>query len=105
VTAATLHQVLVLSAILFGIGMVGVVIRRNAIAVFMSVEIMLNSANLAVLAFGLTHGAEQGHSAGILIFTVMTVAAVEVAIGLAILVAVFYDRDSIMLDEIDQLKG
>ncbi|MBE7559789.1 NADH-quinone oxidoreductase subunit NuoK [bacterium] len=98
----TLDQMLVLSAALFGIGMIGTIVRRSTIAVFMSIELMLNAANLAILAFGRAHGVMEG---GILVFVVMTVAAVEVGVGLAILVALFYFRDSTNLDEIDQLKG
>lgn len=98
----TLNQVLVLSAALFGIGMMGIVVRRSTIAVFMSVELMLNAAALAILAFGRAHAVMEGP---VLVFVVMTVAAVEVGVGLAILVALFYFRDSTNLDEIDQLKG
>ena len=98
----TLTEALLLSAALFGIGMIGMIVRRSTITVFMSVELMLNAANIAILAFGRAHGDLAG---GVLVFVVMTVAAVEVGVGLAILIALFYDRDSLNLDEIDRLRG
>mgnify|MGYP001607695941 FL=1 len=101
---------IILSAILFTIGVAGVLVRRNAIIIFMSVELMLNSANLAFVAF-----ARQFQSAGavnpaamsgqIFVFFVMTVAAAEVAVGLALIVAIFKSKHSIDVDELHQLKG
>jgi NADH-quinone oxidoreductase subunit K len=91
-----------LSAILFIIGAVGVLVRRNAILVFMSVELMLNAANLAFVAFARYHEAVQGQ---IFVFFVMAVAAAEVAVGLALIVAIFNSRHSISVDEINTLKG
>lgn len=92
---------IVLSAVLFTIGAVGVLIRRNAIVIFMSVELMLNAANLAFVAFSKMHGTLGGQ---IFVFFVMTVAAAEVAVGLALIVAIFRAKHSINVDEISNLK-
>lgn len=91
-----------LSAILFTIGAVGVLIRRNAIVIFMSVELMLNAANLAFVAFARAHEAISGQ---IFVFFVMTVAAAEVAVGLALIVAIFRTKQSIDVDQINSMKG
>jgi len=91
-----------LSAVLFVMGLAGVLIRRNAIIIFMSVELMLNSANLAFVAFARAH---QDLSGQIFVFFVMTVAAAEVAVGLALIVAIFKNKRSINVDEVSQLKG
>jgi NADH-quinone oxidoreductase subunit K len=91
-----------LSAILFTIGSLGVLIRRNAIIIFMSIELMLNAANLLFIAFARTYEALGGQ---IFVFFVMTVAAAEVAVGLALIVAVFRTKHSIDIDEISSLKG
>jgi NADH-quinone oxidoreductase subunit K len=91
-----------LSAILFTIGSLGVLIRRNAIVIFMSIELMLNAANLLFIAFARTYEALGGQ---IFVFFVMTVAAAEVAVGLALIVAVFRTKQSIDIDEISSLKG
>ena len=91
-----------LSAILFTIGAVGVLIRRNAIIIFMSVELMLNAANLAFVAFARFHGQLSGQ---IFVFFVITVAAAEVAVGLALIVAIFRTKESIDVDKINELKG
>ena len=91
-----------LSAILFTIGAVGVLIRRNAIIIFMSVELMLNSANLLFVAFARLHESMNGQ---IFVFFVMAVAASEVAVGLALIVAIFHSKRSIDVDEIHLLKG
>jgi len=92
---------IVLSAILFTLGAVGVLIRRNAIVIFMSVELMLNAANLAFVAFAKYYEALSGQ---IFVFFVMTVAAAEVAVGLALIVAIFRSKHSIDVDEISSLK-
>jgi NADH-quinone oxidoreductase subunit K len=92
----------VLSAILFTIGAVGVLIRRNAIIIFMSIELMLNAANLAFVAFARAHEALSGQ---IFVFFVMAVAAAEVAVGLALIVTIFQSKQSINVDEINTLKG
>ncbi|MDP6225035.1 MAG: NADH-quinone oxidoreductase subunit NuoK [Anaerolineales bacterium] len=93
---------LALSAILFSIGVVGVLVRRNAIVIFMAIELMLNSANLAFVAYARQFGALDGQ---ILVFFVMTVAAAEVAVGLALIVAIFRSKASIDVDEVNLLRG
>jgi NADH-quinone oxidoreductase subunit K len=91
-----------LSAVLFTIGAVGVLVRRNAIVIFMSIELMLNSANLAFVAFARLYGSLEGQ---IFVFFVMAVAAAEVAVGLALIVAIFHSKKSINVDELSSLKG
>ena len=91
-----------LSAILFTIGVVGVLTRRNAIVVFMSVELMLNSANLALVAFARQLNQVDGQ---ILTFFVITVAAAEVAIGLALLVGIFRTRQTTNVDDVHTMQG
>src|SRR5437867_9517404 len=93
---------LALSAVLFSIGVVGVIIRRNALVIFMSIELMLNAANLAFVAFASQMKSLDGQ---IFVFFVMTVAAAEVAIGLAIIVHLFRLRETVFVDEIHLLKG
>jgi NADH-quinone oxidoreductase subunit K len=91
-----------LSAVLFTIGAMGVLLRRNAIIVFMSIELMLNSANLLFVAFARHLGDLDGQ---VLVFFVITVAAAEVAVGLALLVTIFRTKRSINIDEINLMKG
>jgi NADH-quinone oxidoreductase subunit K len=91
-----------LAIILFIIGSLGVLIRRNAIVIFMSVELMLNAANLAFVAYARYWQAMSGQ---IFVFFIMTVAAAEVAIGLALIVTIFRTKDSIDVDQINTLKG
>ena len=91
-----------LSAILFTIGVVAVLTRRNAIVVFMSVELMLNSANLALVAFARQLNQVDGQ---ILTFFVITVAAAEVAIGLALLVGIFRTRQTTNVDDVHTMQG
>jgi NADH-quinone oxidoreductase subunit K len=93
---------LALSAVLFCIGVAGVLVRRNALIIFMSIEIMLNAANLAFVAFAHQMKSLDGQ---IFVFFVMTVAAAEVAIGLAIIVQLFRLRETVFVDEIHLLKG
>ena len=93
---------LLLSAILFGIGVTGVLIRRNAIVVFMCVELMLNAVNLSFITFAKTNGSLDGQ---VLAFFVMVVAAAEVVVGLGILVAIFRKRASTSVDDVNLLKG
>ena len=93
---------LLLSAILFSIGVVGVLIRRNAIVVFMCVELMLNAVNLSFITFAKTNGTLDGQ---VLAFFVMVVAAAEVVVGLGILVTIFRKRSSISVDDVNLLKG
>jgi NADH-quinone oxidoreductase subunit K len=91
-----------LSAILFIIGAIGFLIRRNAILIFMSVELMLNSANLAFVAFARYHQVVEGQ---VFVFFVMAIAAAEAAVGLALIVAIFNNKKSINVDEVNALKG
>jgi NADH-quinone oxidoreductase subunit K len=98
---ATAAHYLILSAILFAIGAVGVVIRRNVIVIFMSIELMLNAANLAFVAIANRIGNMDGQA---IVFFVMTVAAAEAAIGLAIILALFRNRETLNADEIGLLR-
>jgi NADH-quinone oxidoreductase subunit K len=92
---------LALSAILFTIGGVGVLVRRNAIIIFMSIELMLNAANLAFVAFARMNGNLDGQ---VIAFFVMVFAAAEVVVGLAFLMAIFRTRRSASVDEANLLK-
>ena len=92
---------LYLSAILFSIGALGVLVRRNAIVVFMCVELMLNASNLAFVSFARIHGNLDGQ---VIAFFVMVVAAAEVVIGLAIIMTIFRTRRSASVDEANLLK-
>jgi NADH-quinone oxidoreductase subunit K len=92
---------LVLSALLMGIGAIGVVVRRNVIIIFMSVELMLNAANLVFVAGSHSLGTMNGQS---IVFFVMTVAAAEAAVGLAVILALFRNRQTVAADEIALLK-
>jgi NADH-quinone oxidoreductase subunit K len=91
-----------LSAVLFTIGALGVLIRRNALIIFMSVELMLNSANLAMVAFS---SVLQSFSGQIYVFFVIAVAAAEVAVGLALIVEIFKSKRSIDVDQMNSMKG
>jgi NADH-quinone oxidoreductase subunit K len=93
---------LALSALLFVIGIVGVLVRRNALIIFMSIELMLNAANLAFVAFASHMKSIDGQ---VFVFFVMTVAAAEVAVGLAIIVNLFRLRETVFVDEVNLLKG
>lgn len=92
---------LIVSILLFSIGVLGFLVRRNAIIVFMSVELMLNAANLAFVAFSRANGSLNGQMAA---FFVMVVAAAEVVIGLAIIINIFKTRRSASVDDQNQLK-
>jgi NADH-quinone oxidoreductase subunit K len=98
----TVNWYVALGALLFAIGAIGVLVRRNTIIVFMCIELMLNSANLVFVAFARQFGDINGQ---IFVFFVMTVAAAEVAVGLALIVAIFRSKNSISIDEISLLKG
>jgi len=91
-----------LSAILFSIGALGVLVRRNALIIFMSVELMLNAANLVFVAFANSYQQLNGQ---IIVFFVIAVAAAEVAVGLALIVAIFKTKQSIDVDTMSRLKG
>ena len=93
---------IILSAILFTIGVTGVLIRRNALIIFMSIELMLNASNLAIVAFSSTLKSFSGQ---IFVFFVIAVAAAEVAVGLALIVEIFKSKRSIDVDQISSLKG
>ncbi len=97
-----IYYYVALSAILFTLGALGVLIRRNAIIIFMSIELMLNAANLAFVAFARLHG---GLSGQIFVFFVMAVAAAEVAVGLALIVKIFETKQSIDIDQMNLMKG
>lgn len=96
------NYLLALSAILFIIGAIGVLTRRNAIVIFMSIELMLNSANLAFITFARAFESLNGQ---VMVFFVIAVAAAEVAVGLALIVAIFKSKQSIDIDQINSLKG
>lgn len=93
---------LTLSAILFTLGLVGVLVRRSALVVFMSIELMLNAVNLTFVAFARQLAAMEGQVA---VFFVIVIAAVEVVVGLAIIIAIFRTRDTVDIDDVDLLRG
>jgi len=93
---------LYLSIALFSIGALGVLVRRNAIVVFMCIELMLNAANLALVTFARHHGEASGQ---VFVFLVMAVAAAEVAVGLAIMIVVFRERKAIFIDLLREMRG
>ena len=97
-----LEHYLVVAGILFILGVVGVMVRRNAIVTLMSIELMLNAANLLLIVFARVH---QDIGGQIMVFFVLTVAAAEAAVGLAILVAVYRRKGSIDVDGLNLLKG
>lgn len=97
----TQEHYLVLSAILFGIGAIGVLVRRNAIIIFMCIELMLNAANLSLVAFSKQLNSMDGQ---VFVFFIMTVAAAEAAIGLAIMVSLFRNKETLNVDEINLMK-
>jgi NADH-quinone oxidoreductase subunit K len=96
-----LNNYLILSAILFSIGTIGVLTRRNAIVIFMCVELMLNAVNLTFIAFSRYLGHIDGQ---IFVFFVMTVAAAEAAVGLALMIAFYKNRESIDVEDINLMK-
>ena len=100
--AVPLSWYLILSAILFGLGVAGFVFRRNIITVFMSIELMLNAVNLSFVAFSYQLRQTDGH---IYTFFVMVVAAAEAAVGLAIILTVFKNRATLEIDEVSDLKN
>jgi len=97
----TIEYYLILSAFMFLVGVAGVLTRRNAIIVFMSIELMLNSANLTLVTFSSYLGNSIGQ---LFVFFVMTVAAAEAAVGLAIIIAIFRNKLTVNIDEINILK-
>ena len=101
-TGVPLSWYLILSAVLFSLGIAGFLIRRNIITVFMSIELMLNAVNLSFVAFSYQLRQVNGH---LFTFFVMVVAAAEAAVGLAIILAVFRNRGTLQIDEIDSMKN
>lgn len=93
---------LALSAVLFALGTAGVLVRRSALVVFMSIELMLNAVNLTFVTFARLHQSMDGQ---LLVFFVLVVAAAEVVIGLAIIVDIFRSRDTVDVDDVDLLRG
>ena len=96
-----LNYYLILSAILFTIGIIGVLTRRNAIVIFMSIEMMLNSVNLTLVAFASFMGDTAGQ---VFVFFVMAVAAAEAAVGLAIVLALFRKKKTVYVDKVNIMK-
>ena len=94
-------HVLIFSLLLFAVGMIGVLTRRNVIIILMSIELMLNAANLAFVTFSRLHGGLDGH---IFVLMVITVAAAEVAVGLGIVIALFRNRESVNIEDVSLLK-
>lgn len=91
----------IVAMVLFGIGTIGVLISRNIIIIFMSVELMLNAANLALIAFSRSLGIMDGHA---FVFLVLAVAAAEAAVGLAIVLAIYRNRETVNIDRFSVLK-
>ena len=96
------EHVVILSLIIFSIGILGVLIRKNAIIIFMSIELMLNAVNLSLVGFSRYYNSVDGQ---VFVFLVMTLAAAEVAVGLAIIVSLFRNKKTINIDEINILHG
>lgn len=101
IQAVPLNHYILLSAIIFSIGVMGVLLRRNAIVIFMSVELMLNSVNLLLTAFSVYRGDASGQ---VFVFFIMALAAAEVAVGLAIIVMIYRNTNSIDINVLNRLK-
>jgi NADH-quinone oxidoreductase subunit K len=99
--AVPLNHYILLSAIIFAIGVMGVLLRRNAIIIFMSVELMLNSVNLLLTAFSVYRGDATGQ---VFVFFIMALAAAEVAVGLAIIVMIYRNTNSVDINVLNRLK-
>ena len=99
--AASLNAYVFLSALLFAIGFFGVLLRKNTLVIFMSLELMLVASTLALVAFSRYNGTLDGN---VFVFFILTVAAAEVAVGLAIIVALFRSRRTVQVDELNALK-
>jgi NADH-quinone oxidoreductase subunit K len=97
-----LSSYLIVSALLFTVGVIGILIRRNAIILFMCIELMLNAVNLTLIAFSQFLGNIEGQ---ILVFFVMTVAAAEAAVGLAIIISIYRNKQSLDIDSLNLLRG
>ena len=97
-----LEHVVILSIVIFSIGIMGVLFRKNAIIIFMSIELMLNAVNLSLVGFSRYYNSVDGQ---VFVFLVMTLAAAEVAVGLAIIVSLFRNKQTINIDEMNILRG
>ena len=97
-----INEFIIVSSILFLIGFFGVIFRRNTIIIYMSIELMLNAINLALVAFSRFNNTMDG---SIFVFFIMTVAAAEVAVGLAIIVMLYRQKQTVLVNELNQLKG
>jgi len=100
--SASLDHYLLISALVFVLGFLGVLLRRNTLMIFMSLELMLVASTLALVAFSRFNGTNDGN---VFVFFILTVAAAEVAVGLAIIVALFRRRGTVQVDELDSLKN
>lgn len=96
-----LNAFILLASLLFAIGMLGVLLRKNTLVLYMSLELMLNAVNLALVAFSRYNGTMDGN---LFVFFIITVAAAEVAVGLAIIVALFRKRQTVMVDQLNSLS-
>jgi NADH-quinone oxidoreductase subunit K len=105
---ASLHDYLFVSGLLFAIGLAGVIFRRNIIVIFMCLELMLSAANLTLVAFSRFHTDQTGlpdYNGQMMVFFVITVAAAEVAVGLAIIVALYRARQTINVEDLTTMRG
>jgi NADH:ubiquinone oxidoreductase subunit K len=100
-----LNQFLLLGAVLFSIGVYGVLARKNGVLVLMSIELILNAVNINLVAFGFMGGAESAVTGQVFALFVITVAAAEVGVGLAIVLLIYRNRTTVDLEEVDVLKG
>ena len=98
----SLNSYLMLGAVLFSIGAVGVFTQRNALVIYMCIELMLNAVNLTIIAFARFLNSMDGH---VFVFMIMTVAAAEAAVGLAIIISLFRNKATVNVDEINLSKG
>ena len=97
-----INEFIIVSSLLFLVGLFGVIFRRNTIIIYMSIELMLNAINLALVAFSRYNNTMDG---SIFVFFIMTVAAAEVAVGLAIIVMLYRQKQTVLVNELNQLKG
>lgn len=97
-----INQFLILAAVLFSIGVYGVIARKNAVLVLMSIELILNAVNLNLIAFALRHGGADGH---VFALYVIAVAAAEVGVGLGLVLLVYRNRRTISLDDLSEMRG
>ena len=100
-----INQFLILGAVLFAIGVYGVIARKNAVLVLMSIELILNSVNLNLLAFALQRTGESAAAGSSFALFIIAVAAAEVGVGLAVVLLIYRNRRSISLDELSEMKG